>query len=154
MKLLVDADSCPKDIRTVLVRAAVKRGLDARFYADRTLPDVVEAGLSMIVVEGGDDAADDALFGECGRDDICVTRDMLLADRLVEKGALVIDTDGTLYTRENIRERVSMRNAMMELRFGGVAIGGKKPGKAALARFANTFDSMLHKKLKKSGDGT
>ncbi len=148
MKILVDGDSCPRDIRAVIIRAAVKRGLDTRFYADRTLPDVMEAGLAMVVVEAGDDAADNALYRDCGEKDLCITRDMLLADKLVDCGAVVIDSDGTLYTSENIRERVSIRNAMMELRFTGVALGGKKPGKAELMRFANTFDRILRKKLK------
>jgi uncharacterized protein YaiI (UPF0178 family) len=148
MKLLIDGDSCPRDIRAILIRAGVKRGIDTRFYADRKLPDVIEAGLTMVVVEAGDDAADNALYRDCGETDLCVTRDMLLADKLVGRGALVIDSDGTLYTRENIRERVSMRNAMMELRFGGVTLGGKKPGKAELMRFANTFDRILQKRIK------
>jgi uncharacterized protein len=148
MKILVDGDGCPRDVRAVLLKAALRERLVLRFYADRPLSDVEDAGFEMVVVAKGDDSADVELIKACEAGDICVTRDIPLAAELVGKGAVVIDTDGSLYDEANIRERLSMRNAMMELRFGGVQTGGKKPGKAALFRFANTFDRLLQQKVR------
>lgn len=146
MKLLVDADGCPRDIRQIIIRAAVSRSLDAVFIADRDIVEVRETGFRMIVVESGADAADDRLVEEAETGDLTFSRDIILASRLVEKGAFVIDAEGGLYTRENIRERLSIRNAMTDLRRAGVyEKKGRK--KNATSLFANTLDRTLSKLL-------
>jgi hypothetical protein len=145
VKLLVDADGCPRNVRAIVIRAAERLGIPALFFADRLLPDVEASNQEMVLVGKGDDSADDALVQQCEAGDICISRDILLASRVVERGAVAIDTDGSVYTKENIAERVSMRNIMTELRFSGIMPIQKKGGEQHYTPFANAFDTLLAK---------
>lgn len=162
--LFVDADSCPRQLRTIILKAVLNRKIPAVFAADRALPDVVkvEQGSSrdtegnrlvrMIVVEKGDDSADDMLV-QLGREGaLAITRDIPLAHRLAQLGMVVIDDRGGTYTKENVAERLSMRNLMTELREYGVFAEKTKPlGPREVQAFSNALDRLLTKLLKMKG---
>ncbi|MBQ3319106.1 MAG: DUF188 domain-containing protein, partial [Spirochaetia bacterium] len=106
-----------------------------------------------IIVEEGKDKADDYIAEHATEHDIAVTRDILLAERLVQKNVAVVNDRGNLYTAENIRERVSIRNYMLELAQNGLKTEESGTfGKKELYLFANAFDSLITRTLKGEKD--
>lgn len=154
--LFIDADSCPRQLRTIILKAVLNRKLSAIFVADRPLPDVVEVQeqqlldaegiplVCMVVVEAGDNSADDYLV-KIGREGtIAITRDIPLADRLATLGMVVLDDRGGVYTKDTIGERLSMRNLMTDLREFGIHIEKTKPlGPREVQSFANALDREI-----------
>ncbi|MFW5737419.1 MAG: YaiI/YqxD family protein [bacterium] len=139
MRLLVDADSMPPRVRSIIARAASRYDLEAVFVANRSLPLPREGG-TMIVC---DDA--DAWIAEAVReDDLAVTRDVPLAARIVERGAEVITDRGEHYTSENIGPRLSEREFAMRMRDAGEIMPAGRPyGSRELSAFANALDREL-----------
>jgi len=149
MRIYVDCDSCPMQVREVVVRAAERTGCVSFFVANHTIPHGTNAYTYNILVEEGKDKADDYIVKHATRRDIAVTRDILLAERLIERGVDVINDRGNRYTQENIRERVSLRNYMLELAQNGLKTEESSSfGKKELFQFANAFDALLTHKLK------
>jgi uncharacterized protein YaiI (UPF0178 family) len=108
-----------------------------------------KALVRMIVVEKGDDSADDLLVELGGEGALAITRDIPLATRLAELGMVVLDDRGGTYTKETVRERLSMRNMMTELREYGVFVEKTKPmGPREIQAFANALDRELTRMLK------
>ena len=153
IQLFVDADSCPRQIRAILLKAVLKRRVPAIFVADRPLRDVLDAErqeqrepflIRMVVVEKGDDSADNFLVDNAVSGALAVTRDVILADRLVLKGLKVLDDRGGLFTENNVKERLSLRNVMSEFRDMQIFDQKNKPVNAReIQKFANALDREL-----------
>jgi uncharacterized protein YaiI (UPF0178 family) len=94
----------------------------------------------------GEGAADDRIVELALAGDLAITRDIPLAERLVERGALVLDDRGTAYTRENIREQLSLRNFMVGLADAGLGLERKAGyGRKELKAMADSLDRLLSK---------
>lgn len=170
--LFVDADSIPQKHRSIILRRALKSRIRCTFVADRTLSDVSEAieedtasqrapyrgtlekselrkirsCVSFVLVESGKDSADNYIANNAAAGMLCITHDIPLCARVVEKGALALDDRGNLYDENNVRERLSLRNAMTVLREGGVqAEKQKRFDQKTLEEFSNSFDRVLSK---------
>jgi len=172
IELYIDADSCPKPLRAIILKAVTNRNLKAFFVADRLLKDVrqayeehtallrsaveqpeerrmIKSPITMIVVESGADQADRWIVDHASTDSLAITRDIILADMLVQKGIIVLDDRGNVFTNENIAERLSLRNAMTTLREYGVFAEKHKPiGPKEIREFSAAFDRELAKALK------
>ena len=145
----VDADACPGPIKEILVRAAQRRGVRTVFVANKhiALPD--HPTLSSIRVGAGQDVTDAHIAEVASPGDLAVTQDIPLAAQLVAKGVTAIDPRGELYTAENVRERLSIRNFMNDLREDGVRTSGPAAfGGRASQAFANTYDRELTRALR------
>lgn len=178
--LYVDADSCPKQLRTIVLRAVVRLKLPTYFVADRKLQDVLSAyqehtahlrkearasgiveedalrsirsPISMIVVSSDMNSADDWIVEHSSLPAVAITHDIPLAARLVEKGLTVLDDRGGIFTAANIAERLSIRNAMAGLREMGVFVEQHQMMNAKQVKaFADAFDSVLTSMLKQHG---
>ncbi len=145
MKIWIDADAAPRDVKDIAARAARRLEIPALLVANQRL--YTPAGnpfASSITVAGGPDKADDHIAEEAVPGDVAVTADIPLAARLVEKGVDVIDPRGTEYTAENIGERLSIRDFMDGLRSVGVETGGPSGyGPKDKQAFANALDRVL-----------
>jgi len=145
MKIWIDADAAPNDVKTIVQRAAARVEVSALFVANGRLHmppgnEFVEA----VRVGGGPDAADDHIADEAAAGDVAVTADIPLAARLVEKGVRTIGPRGDEYTPENIGHRLSIRDFMDGLRSTGVDTGGPSSwGTKEKQAFAATFDRVL-----------
>ncbi|MDR1909859.1 MAG: DUF188 domain-containing protein [Spirochaetaceae bacterium] len=142
MKILVDADSCPRPVRDLVLRAAAKRGLPVIFAANRPIPGV--PGALMELCPPGEGSADDRIVELSAPGDLAITRDIALAGRLVEKAVRALDDRGRRYTGENIRERLSIRNFTVALAESG--LGAERHavyGRRELKTFADAFDREL-----------
>jgi len=150
MKLWLDADAAPRDVKDVCFRASERLALQAVLVANHrlTLP-LGYRFLSTVRVEGGPDVADLYIANHAEKGDVAVTADIPLAAILVPKGVIVIDPRGEEYTPEIIGERLSVRNFMDSLRSTGVETGGHPPyGAREKQAFANALDRVLTRALR------
>ena len=140
MRVLVDGDSMPTRIREIICKQSSRRGFQAIFFANQTIPLPQSEGVEQRTV--GD--ADDAMVEIAEPDDLAVTHDIPLAARLVEKGVTVLNDRGGRFTEENVRERLSLRDFAKELRDTGVLPERPRSfGPKEVMSFANTFDREL-----------
>ncbi len=144
MQIWVDADACPKVIKEILFRAAERRGIVLTLVANKPLRTPPSRYVRAIQVAAGFDVADGKIVQELQAGDLVVTADIPLAADVIAKGGHVIDPRGEQYTEENIRERLSLRNFLDELRGSGVETGGPPPlNQSDRQTFANKLDSLL-----------
>lgn len=145
MKLWLDADAAPRDVKDICLRASERLGLETVLVANQrlTLP-LGYRFVSTVRVDGGADVADQYIADNAEKGDVAVTADIPLAAMLVPKGITVIDPRGDEYTPEIIGERLSVRNFMDGLRSTGVETGGYAPyGAREKQAFANALDRVL-----------
>jgi len=143
-KIWIDADACPKVIKETVFKASARLNLPVVLVANsyQTIPhsDLVR----LIIVDRGDDVADQYIVDHVEKNDLVVTADIPLAARIVEKEAVAINPRGEIYTEENIGEILSMRNFMKELRDGGSLTGGPAAFSARdVQEFANSLNKLL-----------
>ncbi|MDA3809437.1 MAG: YaiI/YqxD family protein [Spirochaetaceae bacterium] len=151
MKIWIDADSCPKPVKEIIERAAKREKIPLIFTANRNIPFEEHELFSMVITEAKDQSADLYIVDNVEEGDLVITRDIPLADELVEKKIDVLNDRGILYTTENIKERLSVRNFMYELReYGGGVERHTAFGPKEKQAFANAFDRQLRKMLKSS----
>ena len=149
MKIWIDADACPRVIKDILFRASERLQVPVCLVANKKLTKHDTRLIESIVVEEGFDIADDYIADHASPDDLVGTADIPLATRIVGKGGVALDPRGELYTEENVGERLSMRDLMMELRAGGLVLGG--PAQFNLSdrqRFASSLDRLLTRMIR------
>ena len=170
LTIYLDADSLPLKHREIIIKRCIKENINTFFVADRELSDVKEAirmhtinlrtpyrgvldsleirkiksTIQMIVVEGGLNAADDEIVKLATKNSLCITHDIPLAKRLIDKGAIVIDDRGNRLDKNNINERLSIRDTQKELREMGIFNDKQKPfDQKTYNLFANSFDKAI-----------
>ncbi len=145
MKLWLDADAAPRDVKDICLRASDRLALETVLVANQRiqLPPGY-AHVSAVRVEGGPDVADRYIETHAEAGDVAITADIPLAALLVPKGVTVLDPRGEEYTAESIGERLSVRNFMDGLRGAGVETGGHAAyGPREKQAFANALDRAL-----------
>lgn len=144
MQIWVDADACPKPIKELLFRAAERRRIILTLVANKRLSIPSSAFIRFRLVEAGADLADQEIVRLMAAGDLVITADIPLAAEAIDQGGHVLDPRGEFFSRENIRERLSIRNFLDELRTGGVETGGPAAFSAADKQaFANQLDRFL-----------
>ena len=140
----VDADACPRVIKEILYRAAARVKLPLVLVANQYLPVPKSPYIRTVQVPGGFDVADGYIVQNVEEGDIVVTSDIPLAAEVVERDCLALNPRGELYSRENIRERLNMRDFMDSLRGSGIDTGGPAAfSRADRQAFANQLDRLL-----------
>ena len=145
MKLWLDADSTPRDVKEICLRASHRLALETVLVANHRLlipPGYVH--VSVVRVDGGPDVADRYIAAHANPGDVAVTADIPLAALLVPQGVVVLDPRGEEYSAESIGERLSVRNFMENLRGAGIETGGHAVyGPREKQAFANALDRAL-----------
>jgi len=151
MKIWVDADAAPTDVKEIVFRAAKRLNVATVLVANRPIAVPASAStVSVVVVREGADQADRYIQIKSDAGDIAITADLPLAGLLVEKGLLVIDPRGDEYSPDTIATRLSMRNFMDDLRGEGMIVGRSNPySDTDKKAFASTFDRLLTKAMRK-----
>ncbi len=149
MQIFIDADAFPNAVRDILIKASLRLNIPLTFVANKPLRLENLPHLSLILVPGGPDVADDRIVELIEPGDLVITADIPLADRIVARNAFAMNPRGTLYTEHNIKERLALRDLLTDLRdvnqiTGGPAAFGKKDRQA----FANQLDRFLVRQLK------
>ena len=150
MKLWLDADATPREVKEICFRASERLSLETVLVANQRLQlPVGYLHLSAVRVDGGPDVADLYIAEHAVAGDVAVTADIPLAAILVPKGVVVIDPRGDEYTTESIGERLSVRNFMDGLRSSGVETGGHAAyGTREKQAFANALDRALSRAMR------
>ncbi len=145
MKMWIDADAAPNDVKEIVFRASARLELETFLVANQRLSTPASNPLvKSVTVAGGPDVADQHIIDHAEEGDLAITADIPLAAALVEKGVFVLDPRGERYSEANIRERLSIRDFMDSLRSSGVQTGGPKPyGRQQKQDFANALDRLL-----------
>ena len=145
----VDADSCPIPVREIIIRFCKRLKLELIYVANHPIPMPKSELFKMIVCDATPDAADNYVVENSKKDDIVITRDIPMASRLLEKEITTINDRGLLFTHENIKEKLSLRNFNKELYENGI-ISEKTStfNKKDVNNFANCFDREIQKKLR------
>jgi uncharacterized protein len=150
MKLWIDADAAPRDVKDICLRAAERLQVDTVLVANQRLP--LPPGyryVTAVRVDGGPDVADGYIVEHARSGDVAVTADIPLAALLVPQGVAVIDPRGEEYTAASIGERLSVRDFMESLRGAGVETGGHRAyGAREKQAFANALDRVLTRALR------
>jgi uncharacterized protein len=145
MKLWLDADATPRDVKEICLRASNRLALETVLVANHRVqipPGYVHA--TAVRVDGGPDVADRYIAEHAEPGDVAVTADIPLAALLVPKGVVALDPRGDEYSAESIGERLSVRNFMESLRGAGVETGGHAAyGPREKQAFANALDRAL-----------
>ncbi|WP_415883818.1 YaiI/YqxD family protein [Neptuniibacter sp. SY11_33] len=150
MHIWVDADACPKVIKEILFRAAERKQVPVTLVANQFLSTPPSPLINAVQVPQGFDVADNHIVAKMEEGDLVVTQDIPLASEVIDNKGVAINPRGELYTPENIRQRLSMRDFMETLRSSGVETGGPSAfSQADRQAFANSLDRFLAKNLKK-----
>lgn len=146
MHIWVDADACPAVVKDILYRASQRWTCPVTLVANQMLRTPAFHLIKAVQVPRGFDVADDYIVQHAQAGDVVITGDIPLAAQLVERGVWVVSPRGERFTTDNIRERLSMRDMLEELRGAGVETGGPPAFSQADRReFANAFDSLMMK---------
>jgi uncharacterized protein YaiI (UPF0178 family) len=149
MKIWVDADACPGVIKDILFRAAERAQMLTTLVANQSMSVPPSAYVRCVRVGSGFDVADKYIVEALAANDLVITADIPLAAAAIDKGAQVLNPRGEIYTKDTIRERLSMRNFMDELRGSGVVTGGPAAiGTRDRQAFANSLDRILQQDAK------
>lgn len=146
MHILVDADACPVVIKDILFRAAERARVTVTLVANKPLRTPRSQYIRAVQVPGGFDVADHWITEQVRAGDLVITADIPLAAAVLEKGARALSPRGENYNPNSIRERLSLRDFMDQLRSSGVNTGGPAALSAADRRaFAHHLDRLLAK---------
>jgi len=154
MQIWVDADACPVAVKSVLFRAAERLRIVTILVANQYIRVPASAVIRSVQVESGFDVADNYIADRVEAKDLVITADIPLAAQVVERGGVALNPRGTLYTRENIREALALRDFMADMRDNGQVSGGPAAlSKTDVQAFANRLDTYLARHAPRSAGG-
>ena len=147
MKIWVDADACPVVIKEILFRAAERTKTETILVANHAMRIPPSKYISRLQVSSGFDVADDEIVKRIAANDLVITGDIPLASEVNDNGGQALNPRGELYTSENIRSLLNVRDFMDTMRSSGVEMNGGPPPLSQSDRqnFANNLDRILAK---------
>jgi uncharacterized protein len=146
MKIWVDADAIPTVIKDIICRAAERKGIETIFVANQFVRLPNSSFLRAMQVSSGFDVADDEIVRLMTAPDLVITSDIPLAAEVIAKGGQVLSSRGELLSKDNIRERLNIRDFMDTMRASGEQSGGPPPlNQRDRQNFANHLDKILAK---------
>lgn len=142
VQIFIDADACP--VKDETLRVADRHKLKTTLVSDGGIRPSANPLVETVVVSQGADAADDWIAEHIDRADVCVTNDIPLAARCLEKGAFAIKPNGDAFTEAGIGMALATRDLMQSLREAGTVSGGPRPfSKADRSNFLNRLETMV-----------
>lgn len=141
----IDADACPKLVKEIIYKISHRLQLHVVLVANKSMFIPPSPLIRQVTVKLGADVADNYIVEQVKENDIVITADLPLAAFIVEKKAIGLNIRGEIYTEDNVRERLSMRDFMKELRDNGVITGGPESfGPKDAERFTNAINKILN----------
>ena len=141
IQIYVDADACP--VKAETAKVAERHGLPVVYVANTWMATPRAPRVSMQVVAGDFDAADDWIVAQVNRDDVVITTDIPLASRCLKKGARVLSPTGKSFTDDNIGNAMATREIMADLRAYGVGGGPPPFGKRDRSRYLQALEQAV-----------
>ena len=144
MQIWIDGDACPNVIKAILFKAAEREKIPLILVANQFIQTPPSPYIKSVQVPAGFDVADDHIVQQMHAGDLVITADIPLAAEVIEKQGHALNPRGEFYSKENIRQRLAMRDLMEELRGAGQVTGGPATMSQADRReFANKLDRVL-----------
>ena len=148
LKLYIDGDAFPNLLKPIVLRQIEKYGIETYVVANKKINIGKAENIHYIIVEAGVDEADHKIVEMLQEGDLVITADIPLADRVISKNAHAIDHRGELYSKDNIKQYLAMRNLMESIREMGEMTKGPKPfGQKDAEHFANQLNKFLQKHM-------
>jgi uncharacterized protein YaiI (UPF0178 family) len=148
MKLYIDGDAFPNLLKPIVTKQINRLKLETIVISNKPISIASSPYITYDIVKEGADEADHKIVEMVEANDLVITADIPLADRVITKHAYAIDHRGALYEKENIKQYLAMRNLMAELRDSGEILGGPKPfSKKDAQSFANQLNAFLAKNI-------
>lgn len=148
MKFFIDGDAFPNMLKPIVFKAIEKYKLNTHVIANKKIDIGKSESITYHIVEDGIDKADDMIVEMCTKNDIIITADIPLADRVVSKDALAINHRGEIYTEDNIKNYLAIRNLMQDIRDSGEMTKGPAPfSKKDVHNFATSLNNILYKRF-------
>ncbi len=149
MHIWVDADACPRAIKEILYRAVERLQIPLTLIANKKQYTPDSPLIHMIEVTAGADVADHEIVAKMEAGDLVITADVPLAADVIAKEGYALNPRGTFYSEANVKQHLSMRNFMDDLRGSGVTTGGAATfSNNDRMAFANQLDRFLTSQLK------
>ena len=146
LKIYVDGDAFPNLLKPILFRSIERLSLQTFVIANKKINIGKSKLITYIIVDSGADEADHKIVEMVKEGDLVITADIPLADRVINKNAHAIDHRGELYSVDNIKQYLAMRNLMESIRESGEITSGPKPfGQKDAQNFANQLNSFFIK---------
>lgn len=150
MKFFIDGDAFPNLLKPIVLKAIEKYKLQTYVIANKKINIGKSTHIEYIIVESGADKADDLIVEMLNKDDLVITADIPLADRTIVCEALAIDHRGEIYTEDNIKNYLAIRNLMQEIRDSGEITKGPAPfNQKDVHSFASSLNNILYKRFKR-----
>lgn len=149
LSLYIDADAFPNLLKPILFRSIIRLQLETFVVSNKKVDIGKSELITYIIVEAGADEADHKIVEMVQEGDLVITADIPLADRVISKNAHAIDHRGELYSVDNIKQYLAMRNLMEKIRESGEITKGPAPfGQKNAQEFANQLNKFLTKYCK------
>lgn len=148
MRVFVDADNCAKDSRKIILKACTRQNIQVFLVANRNIPIANEnVKFTMVVCNDEKDSADNYIVENTTASDIAITRDILLAERLVNKKVFSLNDKGKIFTADNIGDFLEQRKLSLQMKSLGITNGtlGKGNTQAETSEFSKRFNEALSK---------
>lgn len=146
MKIWVDADACPVVIKEILFKAAERTKIITTLVANHHIRTPPSKVIHFMQVSSGFDIADDEIVKRVENGDLVITADIPLADEVIAKSGIALSPRGELFTKENIKSRLNIRDFMDTMRASGAQTGGPPPlNQGDRQAFANHLDTIIMK---------
>jgi len=146
MRLFIDGDAFPNLLKPILLRAIERLGLESIVVANKKINIGKSKNITYKIVELGADEADNHIVEMVEEGDLVITADIPLANRVIDKNAHAIDHRGELYSVDNIKQYLAMRDLMQAIRDSGEMTKGPAAfDKKDAQKFANQLNSFLAK---------
>ena len=146
MTLFIDGDAFPNLLKPIVLRSIQRLGITTYIIANKKITIGKDENIHYLIVDQGADEADHKIVEMCQEGDLVITADIPLADRIITKNAHAIDHRGELYSVDNIKQYLAMRNLMESIRESGEMTRGPAAFRQKDAHeFANQFNSFLSK---------
>jgi len=151
MNIWVDADACPVVIKDILFRAAERTGVQLTLVANQPVRIPPSPNIKMLQVSSGFDVADNEIVKRVEAGDLVITSDIPLAAEVIGEGGYALSPRGELYSEDDIRARLTMRDFMDTLRASGIHTGGPPTlSQSDRKAFSNHLDTLLTRHTGKS----
>lgn len=146
MHIWVDADACPVQVKEILFRAAKRTKIPVTLVANQLIRVPPSPFIKMVKVAAGFDVADNEIVKSAEPGDLVITSDIPLAAEIIDKHALALNPRGELYTENNVKAKLNVRDFMDTMRASGVMTGGPKTiSQTEIREFANQLDQLIAK---------
>lgn len=149
MKVFVDADNCNKDSRKIILKACTRENVCVELVANKKIDiNIQNVYFTMTICPETKDSADNYIYDNSTNLDIAVTRDILLAKRLIEKNVFVLNDKGKVFTKTNINDLLEQRELSLQMKSFGISNGTNFKSNKNTKEFSKVFNETLIQKKK------